>query len=96
VTALAILLSVWSRNPAVGIAAPVVIAMVMQLVGALGGVEAVRPFLFTTGFDAWHGLFAAPHFYGPLQVAALTGAIWTGVCLLVSFLIFRRRDITGG
>ena len=42
-TALALLLSVWSRNPAVGIAAPVVIGMVLQLVGSSGGVEAVRP-----------------------------------------------------
>ncbi|MBA2455590.1 MAG: ABC transporter permease [Nocardioidaceae bacterium] len=32
-TCLAILLSVWSRNPAVGIAAPVVLGMVMQLSG---------------------------------------------------------------
>ena len=33
-TCLAMLLSVWSRNAAVGIAAPVVLGMVMQLVGA--------------------------------------------------------------
>ena len=65
-TCLAILLSVWSRNPAVGIAAPVVIGMVMQLVGALGGVEAFRPFLLTTPFEAWHGLLADPRFTGPL------------------------------
>jgi ABC-2 type transport system permease protein len=96
VTALAILLAIWSRNPAVGIAAPVVIAMVMQLVGALGGLETVRPVLFTTGFEAWHGLFAAPHFFGPIQVAAITGTTWTVLCLGLSFLLFRRRDITGG
>ena len=66
-TCLAILLSVWSRNPAVGIAAPVVIGMVMQLVGALGGVEAIRPFLLTTPFESWHGLLADPRFTGPLD-----------------------------
>ena len=74
-TCLAILLSVLVRNPAFGIAAPVVIGMVMQLVGALGGVEALRPFLLTTPFEAWHGLLAEPRFYGPL-VAGTSAPVW--------------------
>ena len=65
-TCFAILLSVLSRNPAFAIAAPVVIGMVMQLGGSLGGVEALRPFLLTTPFEAWHGLLAQQRFYGPL------------------------------
>ena len=52
-TCFAILLSVLSRNPAFAIAAPVVIGMVMQLGGSLGGVEALRPFLPTTPVEAW-------------------------------------------
>ena len=95
-TCLAILLSVWSRNPAVGIAAPVVIGMVMQLVGALGGVEAIRPFLLTTPFESWHGLLAEPRFTGPLVEGLLVSAVWCVVCLGAAFLMLRRRDITGG
>ena len=95
-TCLALLLSVWSRNPAVGIAAPVVIGMVLQLVGASGGVEAVRPFLLTTPFEAWHGLLAAPRFTGPLVEGALTSAVWAVACLAAAYLVLRRRDITGG
>ena len=93
---LAILLSVWSRNPAVGIAAPVVIAMVMQLVGALGGVEALRPYLLTTSFESWHGLMTAPRFYGPLVTGLVTSGVWCVVTLAASFFLLRRRDITGG
>ncbi len=93
---LAILLSVWSRNPAVGIAAPVVIAMVMQLVGALGGVEALRPYLLTTSFESWHGLLTAPRFYGPLVTGLVTSGVWCVVTLAASFFLLRRRDITGG
>jgi ABC-2 type transport system permease protein len=93
---LAILLSVWSRNPAIGIAAPVVIAMVMQLVGALGGVEALRPYLLTTSFESWHGLLTAPRFYGPLVTGLVTSAVWCVVTLTASFVLLRRRDITGG
>ena len=93
---LAILLSVWSRNPAVGIAAPVVIAMVMQLVGAMGGVEALRPFLLTTPYEAWHGLLAAPRFTGPLLEGLVTSGVWVALTLALSFTLLRRRDITGG
>jgi len=95
-TCLAVLLSVWSRNPAVGIAAPVVIGMVMQLVGALGGVEAVRPFLLTTRFEAWHGLLADPRFTGPLTEGLFTSAAWCALSLGAALLMLRRRDITGG
>jgi ABC-2 type transport system permease protein len=95
-TCLALLFSVWSRNAAVGITAPVVLGLVMQLVGALGGIETLRPYLLTTPFEAWHGLLAAPSFTGPLHEAVITSAGWSVVCLAAAFLILRRRDITGG
>lgn len=95
-TCLAILLSVWSRNPAVGIATPVVLGMVMQLVGALGGVETVRPFLVTTSFESWHGLFTDPRFSGPLVEGLLVSGGWCVASLAAAFVLLRRRDITGG
>ncbi|MDH2416050.1 ABC transporter permease [Nocardioides sp. CER19] len=95
-TCLAILISVWSRNPAAGIAAPAVIGMVMQLVGALGGVEPIRPFLLSTGFEAWHGLLTAPRFTQPILEGAVTSAGWCVVTLAIAYLTLRRRDITGG
>ena len=95
-TCLALLFSVWSCNAAVGIAAPVVLGMVMQLVGSLGGIEAIRPFLLTTPFEAWHGLLAEPRFTGPLLDGLLTSAVWSVAALATAFLVLRRRDITGG
>lgn len=95
-TALAILLSVRSRSPAVGIAAPVVIGMVMQLVGALGGIEAVRPMLLTTPFEAWHGLLAEHRFYQPLVTGAVASAVWCAAALALSYATLMRRDITEG
>ncbi len=95
-TCLAILLSVRSRNPAVGIAAPVVIGMIMQLFGSLGGLGTIRPLLLTTAFENWHGLFAQNRFYGPLTSGLVVSAVWSAVALAVAFLTLRRRDITGG
>jgi ABC-2 type transport system permease protein len=94
-TCLAILLSVWSRNPAVGIAAPVVLGMVMQLVGALGGIESLRAFLVTTPYESWHGLLTEPRFTGPLTQGLLVSGGWAVVSLAVAFVLFLRRDITG-
>jgi ABC-2 type transport system permease protein len=94
-TCLAILLSVWSRNPAVGIAAPVVLGMVMQLVGSLGGIEPLRPFLLSTPYEAWHGLLALPRFTGPLTQGLLVSGVWSAVCLATAYVLFSRRDITG-
>lgn len=95
-TCLAILLSIWARNPAAGIAAPVVLGMVMQLVGSLGGIEAIRPLLLSTPFEAWHGLLAAPRFAGPLVEGLLVSGVWSLLSLAVAFFLLRRRDITGG
>jgi ABC-2 type transport system permease protein len=95
-TCLAILLSVGTRNPAFGIAAPVVIGMVMQLVGSLGGVEAIRPLLLTTPFESWHGLLAQHAFYSPLFWGIVVSAGWCLACLTTAYTILRRRDITGG
>jgi ABC-2 type transport system permease protein len=95
-TCLALLFSVWSQNAAVGIAAPVVLGLVMQLIGALGGIESLRPYLLSTPFEAWHGLLTSPRFTGPLLDGVVTSAGWSIVCLLTAFLILRRRDITGG
>jgi ABC-2 type transport system permease protein len=95
-TCLAILLSIWSRNPAVGIAAPVVVAMVMQLVGSLGGIEALRPLLLTTSFEAWHGLLTEPRFTGPLVTGLIVSGAWCVASLVAGFFVLRRRDITGG
>jgi ABC-2 type transport system permease protein len=95
-TCLALLFSVWSRSAAVGIAGPVVLGLVMQLVGGLGGIEAIRPLLLTTPFEAWHGLLASPRFIGPLLEGCVTSLVWSVASLAAAFLVLRQRDITGG
>jgi ABC-2 type transport system permease protein len=94
-TCLALLLSVLTRNPAFAIAGPVVIGMVMQLAGTLGGVEALRPFLLTTPFESWHGLLAEHPFHSPLLWGLVASAGWCVVCLAIAYSVLRRRDITG-
>ena len=95
-TCLAILLSIRTRSTAFGIAAPVVVALLMQLLGALGGIDRLRPLLLTTSLESWHGLFAAPAFHSPLVTGLLVSAAWSVIALALSYLTLLRRDITGG
>jgi ABC-2 type transport system permease protein len=95
-TCLAILISVATRSSAAGIAAPAVLGMLMQLIGSLGSIAGLRSVLLSTPYEAWHGLLAAPRFTGPLVDGLVVSAIWAVVCLAASFVMVRRRDITGG
>ncbi len=95
-TALAVLLSVRTRNSSLGVVGPVVLGLVMTLAGSLGALHAARRALLTTPFESWHGLFTEHHFYGVLTQGLLVCAVWTVACLALAYLSLRRRDITGG
>ncbi len=95
-TALSILLSVRTRNPALGVLGPVVIGLAMGLLGSVSGIGLLRRALLTTPLESWHGLFAAQAFTGPLVQGVVVSALWTTICLAFAYSSLRRRDITGG
>jgi ABC-2 type transport system permease protein len=95
-TALSILISVRTRNPALGVVGPVVIGLAMGLLGSVSGIGLLRRALLTTPLESWHGLFAAQLFTGPLVQGLAVSAVWTAVCLAFAYSSLRRRDITGG
>jgi ABC-2 type transport system permease protein len=94
-TALGLLLSVASRSSAVGVGGPVVIGLVMQLASLVNAPEVVRMLLLTTPFGAWHGLFTATPFYGPLTQGTIVCVIYFVLCVGGAYALLRRRDITG-
>ncbi len=95
-TALAILFSVTTRNPAVGVVAPLVIGVALQLAGSLGGIDLLRKAFLTTPFESWHGLLVEHRFYGVIVEGLICSASWFVLCLAVAYVSLRRRDITGG
>jgi ABC-2 type transport system permease protein len=95
-TALSVLLSVRTRNPAVGVVGPVVLGFAMALVGSIGGIGLLRRALLTTPLESWHGLFTATPFHGLIYQGVAVSAGWTALCLLLAYTSLRRRDITGG
>ena len=94
--ALALLLVVRTKNPALGIATPVVAGFAMQLLGSISGLDLTRELLLTTSFETWHGLFAQHPFTGPLATRLAVSAAWTVLCLAGAYVSLRRRDFTEG
>ena len=93
-TALAILLSVVTRSSVVGIGGPVVLALLMQLLGLLGGLGRGAGILLTTPFAAWHGLVRDDPYYGPIWQGALVSLVWILACLVPARAVLLRRDVT--
>jgi ABC-2 type transport system permease protein len=94
-TALAVLVSVATRNSAAGIGLPVLIGLTMQLYAFVDGPEAVRRLLLTSAFAAWRGLFAEPGYYSPLVHGTIVGTLHLVVCLAVAYRLMRLRDVGG-
>jgi ABC-2 type transport system permease protein len=92
-TALAVFLSVVSRSVVVGICAPVAIAVVMEIASLVNLPTLGQMALLSTPFQAWHGFWADPGFYGPFWEGLLTCAAWFVVFGALSWLVFRRRTI---
>ncbi len=96
-TALALASSLLSKNGIAGVLTPVIVSFLMQLLGFLNaGGSTLRHYLLTSQFEAFHGLF-----HDPRYTAMVVRVIWVSVLyavapIAVSYVVFRRRDITGG
>jgi ABC-2 type transport system permease protein len=92
---LAVLFSVATRNGIVGVLGPALVDLVMQLLALVGTGVWLHLLLASSGFDAWHPLFVAHPFYGPLAIGEIVSLIWIAACLGASWLLLRRRDFAG-
>ncbi len=92
-TALAVLVSIATRSSAAGIGLPVVVGLTLQLYAFADGPEIVRRLLITSAFGAWHGLLTEPPFYRPLVYGTTVSATYFIGCLLIAWILLRRRDI---
>jgi ABC-2 type transport system permease protein len=94
-SAIAIALSVVTRNSAAAIGLPVVAALTMQLCALIDGPALAHRVLLTSAFDAWHGLLAQPAYYGPVRDGMLISAIYFAIALAIAYRALDRRDVAG-
>jgi len=96
VAAIGLLLSASTRNSAGAVVGTLMIALIMQIVGILPGLDALRPYLLPQQFDAWQGLLREPVDWAPIVRAAWVCAAYAVPCLTAAYLVFLRRDVAGG
>lgn len=92
-TALAILVSIRTRNGIAGVVVPLAVGLLMELYSLIGGPDIIRLALPTTAFFSWHGLMVEHPFYGPLIEGAVVSIVYAGVFLAVAWRWFKTREV---
>lgn len=91
-TALGLFFSGLSRRAAVGIGAPVVLGLLMQLASLVGGLAGVRFLLLGSAFDGWHAIVTDRPYTGPLVQGVLVSVAYTVLALAAARELLLRRD----
>jgi ABC-2 type transport system permease protein len=93
---IAVLLSTVTRTSAAAIVGALLISFLMQIIGVITGLDALRPYLLSTQFDAWQGLLREPIDWAPIGRAAWVSALFGIPSLIAALFVFVRRDVAGG
>ena len=94
VASIAMLLSVVFDNPVTAVAATLAAYLMLYIVGRIEFFVTLRPFFFTTDMDFWRDVLKPEIPWYDLSHYAFTCGAYIFGLLLLSVLIFERRDIT--
>lgn len=94
VAAIAILLSVVFDNPVTAVAATLAVYLTFYIVGRIEFFVTLRPFFFTTDMDFWRDVLKPEVPWHNFYHYASTCGVYIFGLLLLSVLIFERKDIT--
>lgn len=96
VASIALMLSTLARNSAAAVVGTLMVVVVMQIVAAVPGTEALHAYLLPDQLTAWQGLLRDPIDWAPIGHAAWVSLLYAVPCLVVAARAFGRRDVTGG
>jgi ABC-2 type transport system permease protein len=96
VASIALFLSTVTRNSAAAVVGALMFSLILQIIGLISGLDALRPYLLSTQFDAWQGLLREPIDWSPIVRSAWVCALYAVPSLVAALLVFMRRDVTGG
>jgi ABC-2 type transport system permease protein len=94
VASIAMLLSVVFDNPVTAVAATLAVYLMLYIVGRIEFFVTLRPFFFTTDMDFWRDVLKPEIPWFDLYHYSFTCGAYIFGLLLLSVLIFERRDIT--
>ncbi len=87
-------LSALTRNSA-AVVGTLMFAPLMQLIGILPGLSGTQPYLLSTQLSAWQGFFRVPTDWLPIVRGLWVSAAYGLPALMIAYLTFLRRDVTG-
>jgi ABC-2 type transport system permease protein len=96
IACIGILLSTVARNSAGAVVGTLMISLALQLIAILPGLGGIKPYLLTEQFQAWQGFLRLPTDWAPIQHSAWVCALYAVATLVPAYLVFLRRDVTGG
>lgn len=96
VASIGVLLSTLTRNSAAAVVGTLAFTLLLALVTLIPGLEGAGPYLLTTQYQAWQGLLATPTNWAPILHSLWVCALYAVPALLAAYLVFLRRDVTGG
>jgi ABC-2 type transport system permease protein len=96
VASIGLLLSAVTRNSAAAIVGTLMVSLLIQLIGILPGLGGLHPYLLSTQFNAWQGLLRSPADWSPVVRSAWVCSLYGVPSLIAAYLVFLRRDVTGG
>jgi ABC-2 type transport system permease protein len=97
IAAVAVLFSTISRNSAGAVVGTLLAALLMQLTQILPVLDsdAAQRWMLTAQLQAWQALFRTPLDWGPVVHAAYISAAYAVPALVVAWVHFVRRDVSG-
>ena len=96
VASIGLLLSAVTRNSAAAIVGTLMVSLLIQLIGILPGLGGLHPYLLSTQFNAWQCLLRSPADWSPVVRSAWVCSLYGIPSLIAAYLVFLRRDVTGG
>jgi ABC-2 type transport system permease protein len=96
VASIGVLLSTATRNSAAAVVGTVGCVILLDIISGIPGMEGAQPYLLTQQFEAWQGLLRTPTDWAPIVHSAWLCALYGVPALFAGYLVFLRRDVTGG
>lgn len=93
VVSLAVLFSTLTDSSLTAVAGALVLVIIMEALGAFSVFDFLKPYLFTSHFDAWTNLFRSPVVWTPIINGLINFAVWIVGMMGLAYLRFRRKDI---
>jgi ABC-2 type transport system permease protein len=93
VVSLAVFFSTLTNSSLTAVAGALVLTIIMEALGAFSVFAFLKPYLYTSHFDAWTNLFRSPIVWDPIWKALINFAVWIVGMTGLAYVRFRRKDI---